>query len=713
MHNTKTVTKSLAGLQDFQRGVGKRRQNRANKVVVVDSCHLFVPVETESDLSYLDPVESVGLGVIVQEGSVRYYQYGSTQSSDSIKSAVAGGWWSLLGDEALRKYLNGADGFRHIGQFKSWEELKTIKPTAIGDRVLLESMVEGKYQGSGEFVAFSGNPTEVKGVICVPDNSEGMYWKRTIKNNTLTVEMCGALADYSRLTNTGTDSTEAFLAAAAYCRAERVCLAMQSVHRNFGYFINDSVDVTDVASIYAASASIFVNSSTFSKTSSTFVFRWGNDKTNYSDISGFPHIGNIMIEDVGRRASELNGFFFKFTGGSVGRIWARNFNGSGITTSPVFDTCYEALVTERCGSLTKYSIVGQGNGDETNSCDIGRLLCHDAYHKGVSWNGSKHSISEVHIEATAVLTLDDGYTSSASGSGLKYLNHQFYLVAGNIGTLTINDYAYADGKTYFDDQTSLSAQGSHTRIVLDRGSSVNAVNNSSSNSRTSLFGGTSPYGVITSLYTPFLYVESFARITVLKGHVTNSLYSYEQDFCMLGGLIAVLAQAAGTFQDVRIDAAYSATPNSLLRQQFTRVRFIGGIASLCTADALLTDCTIASLVASSTTTPERALINGGSITGDVQITDGTSVANSKRILFSNVRIGGNVTMANNTLDGARFVGECRVAGTVTGWALPNGHTVGTIAQRIGPSVAGDGIIYLATAVNSDSKNTWTAISSRP
>ncbi len=91
-----------------------------------------------------------------------------------------------------------------------------------------------------------------------------------------------------------------------------------------------------------------------------------------------------------------------------------------------------------------------------NCCDIG--VCprmQRNMHQGEGYGMCR----AIHAEANAVLTTDDGYTGltgATTSTGLKYVNHVIYLTGGHLGNASFNDYAYANGKTYYGDQNTLN-----------------------------------------------------------------------------------------------------------------------------------------------------------------------------------------------------------------------------------------------------------------
>ncbi|UQT03591.1 amylovoran biosynthesis protein [Serratia phage vB_SmaM-Kodama] len=585
------------------------------------------------------------------------------------------------------------------------EELRMVGPAKEGDQIELKSYVAGKGIGGGNFIGT---------LITAPDDGgmaitgNGYSWLRQVQDKRVNVEHFGAIGDYGRITLKGTDSTVALANAIAAAKRLGYSIFFPCSKINEGYYTTKMLVMTGIMNIVGDSIRIYVASDKFDKTSGSYVLCWGNPDTDYKDISGWPNIADIHVEDVSKRASPMSGIFFKFTGGNVGRISARAFDGAGYQFGPVYDSVFAGLVTERCGNETTYSQYWRGNGDETNSITVSNILCHDAYHKGVSINGSKHNIERVHIEATATLVTDDGYTGSTK-SGLTYLNHQFYLVAGTVGDLTVNDYRRSNGKTYYGDKDALDV-GSHTRLVLDLSSSIATSSSSAAKSITSTFGGSNMYGYIGALSTDVYHAEPSARINIGNILVKDTAFIWESAHKVSFGRIRNLGASYGNFDSVTFTLPYVATPNSTATTNFTNCTFNGGVNGLCTGYNYFNDCTIASISLNSSATPERAKFNNCLITGNTIIDGVNATINSKNLWFSSCRFSGNVAISNIKNDGPRFTGQCVCYGTVTGWVTPNGIPVGTMCERLGPAADGDGLVYYCSKLDpTTSVSTWVPV----
>ena len=80
---------------------------------------------------------------------------------------------------AYIEQLGKADGFRFVGQAESIEQLRTIRPTEHGQRILVKSYYAGGTTGGGEFIAdLQDLITPDDGGTCVVVTNNGGRWKR-------------------------------------------------------------------------------------------------------------------------------------------------------------------------------------------------------------------------------------------------------------------------------------------------------------------------------------------------------------------------------------------------------------------------------------------------------------------------------------------------------------------------------------------------------
>lgn len=87
--------------------------------------------------------------------------------------------------EHFGQQLKQADGYKLMGRCKSVSELRTIRPTEHGQRILVDSYYEGGTTGGGEFVAdLQDMITPDDGGTCFVIANNGGRWKR-VKHNEL------------------------------------------------------------------------------------------------------------------------------------------------------------------------------------------------------------------------------------------------------------------------------------------------------------------------------------------------------------------------------------------------------------------------------------------------------------------------------------------------------------------------------------------------
>lgn len=114
--------------------------------------------------------------------------------------------------EDFSQNLKQADGYKLVGRCKSIAELRTIRPTEHGQRILVDAYYKGGTTGGGEFVAdLQDMITPDDGGTCfVVEVGNAGRWKRV--QTEITPEIFGAVGDKN------TDDTQAFLKAITACR---------------------------------------------------------------------------------------------------------------------------------------------------------------------------------------------------------------------------------------------------------------------------------------------------------------------------------------------------------------------------------------------------------------------------------------------------------------------------------------------------------------
>ncbi|HHF3776402.1 phage tail protein [Haemophilus influenzae] len=86
--------------------------------------------------------------------------------------------------EDFSQQLKQADGYKYIGRCKSVAELRTIRPTENGQRILVDAYYEGSTAGGGEFVAdLQDLITPDDGGTCFVVPNNGGRWKRLFSSS--------------------------------------------------------------------------------------------------------------------------------------------------------------------------------------------------------------------------------------------------------------------------------------------------------------------------------------------------------------------------------------------------------------------------------------------------------------------------------------------------------------------------------------------------
>ncbi|WP_224998546.1 hypothetical protein [Klebsiella quasipneumoniae] len=637
----------------------------------------------------------------------------------------------LMDGDTLRQNLGSGEGFNLVGQVSSFPSLREVVPSSAGQKILLASHdpAEGWFalalppQGFGEFVAKAGIAVDDGGYICVPTGQTAYYWQRIIENETLCAEYYGARCDSTR-TAAGTDCADALnrMFATAIANNFAVEFSAKTYSSDIlerGYYISKTVVATGI-NVIKGNPVFHVDSEVFDQSTSKYALLLGDPNTNFSTIQNGLIFSTISVRDIGKRHTPMRGIYVKYTGAYGTFLRALDINGTGIELAPVYDSEFVAVM-ERCGNVNEYSLLTNPNGDECNAITFPYILCHDAYHKGLYVAGSKIVIDNIHAEANAVLTTDDGYTGltgATTSTGLKYVNHVIYLTDGHLGNASFNDYAYANNKTYYGDQNTLNGSaGSHVAIALVESTCSN-VNNKITTSRggnkarTSLFSANT-WSTVDLITGGYVYFEGTARMAVNMADI-NTIFSWSAYTEIRGGRVLNWgSRFIGKLKDVRIDTTLSADDSSYI--DATRCNFPNGITHI-SASPLnrFNDCDIPTLSLTTANSAEVAEFNNSRIgaTGGVTLANGTS-AYIKNLTFKGCILR-NAWNSDGAFSILRFIGTDNTpagsAYSLTGWSRPRFTAPGTIVHQ--PKAAyttGDIIQAVCLTLPSDGNATWQNI----
>jgi len=334
------------------------------------------------------------------------------------------------------------------------EELRQTQIDLDGETAIVAAYAPGRAHGGGIFVydASDLKSEDNGGTIIVTAN--GNRWKRLRdKGSPLTPFMFGCLPGQQYKFDNA-DRLQAMINASDG----------GAVDVSGGpWYVNKTVDFTPCSVVYGDQyARLLADPTTFN---GKWVATFGRDNGVKSTERWARGATVGWFEVVcGNRKAELNGIFIKGSRLNIGPIRASGFNGTGISESAVWDSTFNHVMTERCGSLTKWAYQCEPYGDTHNASSHASIQCEQAYHRGIYINAIRDTFTNIHAERLIVLTTDDGTTGLPSG--LKYLNHSITL--GNASVMQmVMDCDLKDNTT--NETLGVTVEGSMV-LGLDRGS---------------------------------------------------------------------------------------------------------------------------------------------------------------------------------------------------------------------------------------------------
>lgn len=181
------------------------------------------------------------------------------EANDEQVNQVAKAIKKIAGDATRDNFnaLANPDGYKHIGRCKSVAELRTIRPTEHGQRILVDAYYEDGTTGGGEFVTdLQDLVTPDDGGVCFVVNNNGGRWKRVDLSH-LTLFDFGAVGDGV------TNDESAFVNAMRYSQffiengTFRINNAVNSVRDNVKILGNKTGKLVLGAGIQQAGAEVF------------------------------------------------------------------------------------------------------------------------------------------------------------------------------------------------------------------------------------------------------------------------------------------------------------------------------------------------------------------------------------------------------------------------------------------------------------------------
>ncbi|HDH1451636.1 TPA: hypothetical protein PIT98_001023 [Klebsiella quasipneumoniae subsp. quasipneumoniae] len=648
----------------------------------------------------------------------------TTTGTDAISFANDVAHFVLMDGDTLRQKLGSDDGFKLLGQCPSYAALKNVIPDHEGQTIRLSSYYSGWENtalgipyGRGEYVAIPATGLiDDGGFTCIPIHGGDLAWRLVVTDNLLPLANFGCIPDSTRNID-GIDCTAGmnacFAAAIKYGLGVRGISTGQSTRNSTTFYLVSAPIKATGIHVIEGDIHIKCHSSSFDKTTYDYVFLLGDPNTNFTTIQNTLRFNTIYVYDADQRASELNGIYLKYTNAHGTVLRGHYLNGHGVRVSPTFDSVF-GIWSEVCGSVTKFAIRWDDNGDITNQLTIPDLLCHDSYHFGLGLFGNKCTIERIHLEGTYTLTNKDFYQSWANQpfmDGIQFANHIISVPALHVGQINVFD----SGKSTTAEGVPTLNQtlGTHLVIAGARGSVVSSISNSGMLNKTSFVStgpnldSKTPYPQlrVNSLQCDAAYILNASRISLNGVEISRYLKTQSPYSEINYGYIEELPNAGGAlYTNVVINKPYSAIENGLLTPVFNSCKLNEGISKLNTGMSSFNNCTIASITLNATDTPEVAIFSRCRVNGNIIQSDAPNSLYYKNITYEGCYFGGNINCpenASNIYSSVKFIGTSNTKApeaAVIGWALPTASiSNGMIVQRIGNPSSGQGVVFIYTA----------------
>jgi len=521
------------------------------------------------------------------------------------------------------------------------------------------------------------------------------------------VKWFGAKCNYNKNTKSGMNSTDALQNAFYFASSNNKNLEFEKSKDNEGYFTTKKLVLCSYFNLTTNGTPIYVDS-TFED---DYVVAIGDTTTDYIDILTGVHADYIYVRNIEERSGNYGGVFIKCSSANIMKIRAMGFNGIGIHCSPVYDSQFGHLISERNGNLTEYAITFDGNGDDSNANQIDLITLHDSYHKALLFSGSKNRIDNIHSERNYVLSTDDGTTGLASS--LAYRNIFISMVTGSIGSIDINPHNDTEGVAYDGTTTTLAEPLS---VHLDLGATaINSLTALRSKVSTSTQSNSLNFSINMIKVTGTdsgIYENSLSRGIITEVE-TEVYYSDTVDSSVLGGRIQTIGDKCKTkLYGVKIidDINDINTNGETIRRNCDingRILSGGGL------NIVYDSCKINTSGASEpgislTTANEKIEVKNSMVYKGIRIGNTT-----KEVILENTRFrsdsnGDSYTQTYVDYQNV-FTRNVICDGIVSGWHLPNVAVAGTKVSNPAPA-SGDNVDYINTVTGTAN---WVALTTMP
>lgn len=234
--------------------------------------------------------------------------------------------------------------------------------------------------------------------------------------------------DYGGVGNGTFDDTASWRAAAEVCRISGRALDV----RGKDWKLTGPVDLSFIRTILADKP--VLDARGVGTAADEYLLRVGDPTVdgNSGRSDRLCLFGQLALVCLDERAVPRRGIYLKGGQMCVDQLSASNYNGTGIHLASVWDSTFTRLITELCGNINSYSILGDADIEGNLNClKISALQCEQAIDKGVFFNCIRSEIGNIHAERLRVTSTNDG--SGALPNGTTYVSHRFLLGNSKVG----------------------------------------------------------------------------------------------------------------------------------------------------------------------------------------------------------------------------------------------------------------------------------------
>ncbi|BBK03771.1 hypothetical protein [Enterobacter phage EspM4VN] len=281
----------------------------------------------------------------------------------------------------LKEELAEFDGESLVGVCPTVAILRTTEPKANKQLITVREYAADTGKGGGRFRAVLDGSSYTDNSGTIIKTTGGAAWIRV--NDVVSVTDFGAVSDFNRDTNVGTDNTTAFQAAIDYCKVSHKALFVPSGW----YLVSGNLTATYAIVMYGEGAN-GVSITTAAQQDSPFIGSVivGGNTTGYTLNVSPPNyqfglsIRNVAFYGLPAQRSNVNHKALRLhnTGlqGYVENVAISGYGGNGLVIGYLQDTHIISLFIERCGTLDVAAIKFEARANYVYFQDCLMMACH-------------------------------------------------------------------------------------------------------------------------------------------------------------------------------------------------------------------------------------------------------------------------------------------------------------------------------------------------